>query len=196
MPTECKPKHSIKSDPSKGVPKHAYVLNMDGSEQNYLYRREYLKGHDIDLERMPGVDGQATYGNRYSTTLEGGTVVRIYTNPVTKKQTREGKEGYLTAGERGYLATMRKLFEDVLARPEVKTVMVVDDDSVFSCSFKQVSEGRWHTFLLYTKRQFAAHRLVFARLGARRFCPAFCMYAHSSQAPPLLLLTASGSTQS
>lgn len=52
-----------------------------------------------------------------------------------------GQDGYLTMGERGYLASMRNLFLQALKDESVKTVLVMDDDALLHCNFNEVGTG-------------------------------------------------------
>jgi hypothetical protein len=46
--------------------------------------------------------------------------------------------GYLTASERGYLASMKLLFLQALKEPEWHNVLVLDDDVALPCNFRAV----------------------------------------------------------
>ena len=49
-----------------------------------------------------------------------------------------GEPGFLTAGERGYLATMHRIFTNAVLRRSAEPLLVMDDDVVLSCRFPEV----------------------------------------------------------
>ena len=49
----------------------------------------------------------------------------------------QGQPGFLTAGERGYRAGMRKLFSSLIAQNVTGNVVVLDDDVLLRCDFHQ-----------------------------------------------------------
>eukprot|EP00042_Codosiga_hollandica_P042477 m.390021 g.390021 ORF g.390021 m.390021 type:complete len:494 (+) comp56338_c0_seq7:2743-4224(+) len=131
----------VASDPTLAYPTHAYVLSLPSKMQAFHERRDFLRTFGIELERWPAVNGSATFNaSEYGTMIDPKKhkTVRTWLNPQNKVLTREGAEdGFLTLGERGYLASMKKLFEHVLTKPEVDSVMVIDEDAVFDCNFRE-----------------------------------------------------------
>jgi hypothetical protein len=119
------------------MPTHAFVLSLPSKLPAFHARKEFLRTFGITLERWPAVNGSAVFNaSEYSTMVNPKTnqPVRTWFDPVRKVLTHEGaNDGFLTLGERGYLASMRKLMEHALARPEVLTMLVIDEDAVFDC---------------------------------------------------------------
>ncbi|KAA8496146.1 hypothetical protein FVE85_2301 [Porphyridium purpureum] len=154
MKPECAPRQNVADDPMQGWPLEAYVLSLDrdGAAERYEVRRSFLKQHGIELRRMMAVDGAAVFGMHYSTDEKGKSV---YVDPKTKQRFVEGRPGYLSPGERGYQATMYKLFSELSEPGRIASgnILVVDDDVVFECDFKEkltrlLSEQRCSTMVL------------------------------------------------
>lgn len=62
--------------------------------------------------------------------------VTVFQDPRTGKRMRDDAQGFLTAGERGYIASMRSVFQQALLQADTTTVLVLDDDAVFLCNLQ------------------------------------------------------------
>ncbi len=99
----------------------------DFSARETLLRTQY----GITLTRFGAVDGQQAYAN------EKGAEQQL----AESESSDVNGEGVhiLTPGEKGYLSSMNRLFQEVLRR-NVETAVVYDDDVLFVCDFKAVSD--------------------------------------------------------
>lgn len=57
--------------------------------------------------------------------------------PGTDTVLEPGQRGYLTPGERGYMRSMYMLLEAAYRDPSKETVLVLDDDALFTCNFER-----------------------------------------------------------
>eukprot|EP00051_Salpingoeca_urceolata_P006279 m.83232 g.83232 ORF g.83232 m.83232 type:complete len:439 (-) comp14760_c0_seq2:111-1427(-) len=135
---ECPSKHDISDEPTLGFPQRSFVLSLDSASSRKAFedRRAYLDPQGIALERYMAVNGHQEFGHMYTKQFDAVNNVTIttYTDHSGLK-IRTGEPGFLTAGERGYRQSMKRLFQMLLKENSVKTVMVTDDDVVFSCHF-------------------------------------------------------------
>eukprot|EP01147_Barroeca_monosierra_P002616 gene2616-5518_t len=116
------------------LPEKVFMLNLPGQWENFRARRDDFQRHGITLERFKGVDGSKTFHHIYRTVDINGKRTHVYLDPVTKEVIRPGAPGYLSPGERGYLASMQQIFESVL-NSKTNTFAVFDDDAVLHCDF-------------------------------------------------------------
>eukprot|EP00040_Diaphanoeca_grandis_P012058 m.61522 g.61522 ORF g.61522 m.61522 type:complete len:480 (-) comp22998_c0_seq1:42-1481(-) len=115
-------------------PSRAYVLNLKGSDEQYTLRKRFLHKHNIDLRRFEAVNGKERFGAEYfSENIDGSNVLAMKRDG---KVIRKGESGFLTAGERGYLASMLEVLAEVESDASLTSVMVIDDDALFTCSFE------------------------------------------------------------
>ena len=140
LPPECEPERKSMSAIS-AWPTHAYVINLPEKIQAFHDRRDYLESFGIKLQRWPAVNGSAVFKASEYETIPDGTAAnkttRRWYDASRKKWAHEDKDdGFLTLGERGYLASMKKLFESALTDPEAKTILVIDEDAIFDCDFR------------------------------------------------------------
>lgn len=68
-----------------------------------------------------------------------GKNVSVFLNAMTGDVIAAGDAGFLTPGERGYLASMQRLFEELITDPKLQSVLVLDDDALLHCNFDLVS---------------------------------------------------------
>eukprot|EP00041_Stephanoeca_diplocostata_P035439 m.1249312 g.1249312 ORF g.1249312 m.1249312 type:complete len:443 (+) comp24701_c0_seq36:443-1771(+) len=139
----------------KAWPTRSFILNLDGHEPRFDERRSFLEKHGINLERFPAVDGRIKFADDYKQVVEYDTKTGekhvqmhwVKKGPEGSVVLKPGDRGYLTMGERGYLASMRAVLKMAYADESCTSIMVIDDDAVFSCNFgsdltKLLSEPR------------------------------------------------------
>lgn len=133
---EC-PSEEDGHDPEASYPRRAYCLSLPGQEEAFEERRLALAKHGITLARLEAVNGHEAFAAQYGSELDAasGKLIKTYTT-ANGTVLRSSEPGFLTAGERGYLASMRKLFATLLDDPTATNVMVIDDDAVFACDFE------------------------------------------------------------
>eukprot|EP00730_Choanoeca_flexa_P008062 TRINITY_DN12434_c1_g2_i3.p1 TRINITY_DN12434_c1_g2~~TRINITY_DN12434_c1_g2_i3.p1 ORF type:complete len:461 (+),score=52.22 TRINITY_DN12434_c1_g2_i3:74-1456(+) len=113
----------------------AVVLSLPAAEAKFQLQRLRLKRWGMDATRFEAVDGEAKFGMEYRTVVNNhGASVLSYASP-QGHVLRQGDPDYLTAGERGYLASMEKLFATAVGRDRKEPLFVMDDDFVLSCDF-------------------------------------------------------------
>ena len=107
--------------------------------QAYLRIENILAGHGVHVRRFFAANGQALYGAEYDSEYDTATnrTVLVWRRQAPVGQATEvlrpGDPGYLTAGERGYLASMRRLLRMIRRSPRLERVLVMDDDVRFHC---------------------------------------------------------------
>jgi len=136
---ECPPKPLLDVDPSKGWPYRAYVITINKNAPGIKARQRYLGKQGLRLDIHNGVDGNKQYGREYDFIFDEAVSQNITynRNPKTGALTLKGQPGFLTAGERGYRAGMRKLFSSLIAQNVTGNVVVLDDDVLLRCDFHQ-----------------------------------------------------------
>jgi hypothetical protein len=142
MLPECESaSNGVVETPSVAWPNHAYLISMPDKIPDYHARKQFLRAFGINLIRWPAVIGAKTFDtSEYSTMTDRTTnkTFRIWNDRATKQVRHEGwNDGFLTLGERGYLASMRGLFEQGLRNKEIRSMMIFDEDVLFDCHFKE-----------------------------------------------------------
>jgi len=132
---ECKPKPPATPDPQKGWPTKAYVLTLNMESQAMKDRQKYLGKNGIRVDSFEGVNGRDLWGSEYDYIYDEAVKqnVTYHRSPDTGALTLKDQPGFLTAGERGYRGTMRKLFGRLLLKKVTGNVLVMDDDALFDC---------------------------------------------------------------
>ena len=144
MPPECAPSASnVSRHVELAYPRHAFLISLPSKLDAYHQRRDFLDSFGIKLERWPAVNGSATWSAAdYRTRIRAdGTTEDVWFDRARNVTVARGSEGFLTLGERGYLESMRRLFRHALDRPEIASMMVLDEDVVFDCSLRQRLEA-------------------------------------------------------
>ena len=101
--------------------------------------RTSSRGTECTCARFFAANGQALYGAEYDSEYDTATnrTVLVWRRQAPVGQATEvlrpGDPGYLTAGERGYLASMRRLLRMIRRSPRLERVLVMDDDVRFHC---------------------------------------------------------------
>ena len=133
--------NGVSETPMLAWPKQAYLISMPDKLDDYHIRKQYLRTFGINLILWPAVVGAHVFNaSEYSTMLDRVTnkTIRVWDDRATKRVRHEGwSDGFLTLGERGYLASMRGLFEHGLRNADIQSMLIVDEDVLFDCHFKE-----------------------------------------------------------
>jgi hypothetical protein len=135
MVMECAPRALHALDPRQGLPPKAFVLTLDPESASVRARQRFLGKNGIRVDAFEGVNGADLYGSEYDFVYDTavGQNVTYRRHPQTGELTLKDQPGFLTAGERGYRGTMRKLFARLLLKNVTGNVLVMDDDALFHC---------------------------------------------------------------
>eukprot|EP00045_Choanoeca_perplexa_P007634 m.70081 g.70081 ORF g.70081 m.70081 type:complete len:459 (+) comp14151_c0_seq4:74-1450(+) len=113
----------------------AVVLSLPDARDRFLQRQQLLRNWGMDATRFEAVDGKVKFGGDYEQVSgSNGEMVLSYLNKEGAR-VRQGEPNYLTPGERGYRATMERLFSTAVARKRTEPLLIMDDDFVLSCQF-------------------------------------------------------------
>ena len=133
-----------RGSPDVHLPDHSYMLSLRGPRRldevdAVTAKRTFLAQHGIHLSRFQAVNGSNAYGHLYRREWsdKARSARTVYRAPGQKHALREGDPGYLTPGERGYIASMRGVFTQALRHKSVTSILVLDDDAIFTCSFEK-----------------------------------------------------------
>eukprot|EP00730_Choanoeca_flexa_P013068 TRINITY_DN4935_c0_g1_i2.p1 TRINITY_DN4935_c0_g1~~TRINITY_DN4935_c0_g1_i2.p1 ORF type:complete len:408 (+),score=89.84 TRINITY_DN4935_c0_g1_i2:149-1372(+) len=141
---ECPPEHGYDAVtiPRLSFPQAAYMLNLPGHWDDYSVRRDHLMSFGFRLQRFVAAEGAKLFAKEYAErTVKGKTVLELRDARYPgSRPLLPGEEGYLTMGERGYLASMSNLFKQALEDKSVKTILVMDDDALLHCDFNKELE--------------------------------------------------------
>ena len=136
MIEECAPQTLSKPDP-KGLPGKAYILTLDPvfADDSVRSRQRFMGMNGFRVDPFLGVNGVKLYGTEYSFVFDPDTGQNLtyHKDPQTGDILFKDNPGFLTAGERGYRGTMRKLFAMLLSKNITGNVLVMDDDVLFHC---------------------------------------------------------------
>eukprot|EP00038_Savillea_parva_P028021 m.62757 g.62757 ORF g.62757 m.62757 type:complete len:467 (+) comp8111_c0_seq1:326-1726(+) len=137
---ECKTyQRSHTAESPSWVPQQAFVLSLKPpSDPNVASRVAYLEKQGLTAAAFPAVNGASEFASMYGEAIDEdtGNPVTTYTDPrQPDKVLRRHDDGFLTAGERGYLATMQRILESALQNG-TESIVVLDDDAVLDCAFK------------------------------------------------------------
>eukprot|EP00045_Choanoeca_perplexa_P016719 m.229595 g.229595 ORF g.229595 m.229595 type:complete len:410 (+) comp17342_c0_seq3:934-2163(+) len=136
---ECPPDkgYNAVTIPRLSFPQATYMLNLPGHWNDFDVRREHMLSHGFKLQRFVAAEGAKLFSSEYKEReVDGKKVLELRDARYPgSKPLLPGEEGYLTMGERGYLASMSNLFVQALKDPQVKTVLVMDDDALLHCDF-------------------------------------------------------------
>ena len=118
-----------------GWPTKAFVLTLDTDSQSTKDRQKYLGKNGIRVDAFEGVNGHQLWGSEYDYVYDEAVKqnVTYHRSPDTGALTLKDQPGFLTAGERGYRGSMRKLFGRLLLKKVTGNVLVMDDDALFDC---------------------------------------------------------------
>lgn len=118
-----------------GWPSKAFVLTLDTESESTRSRQRFLGKNGIRVDAFEGVNGHELWGSEYDYIYDEAAKQNItyHRSPDTGALTLKDQPGFLTAGERGYRGTMRKLFGKLLLRKVTGNVLVMDDDAMFHC---------------------------------------------------------------
>lgn len=136
----------------RAYPTTAYVLGMSGETPRIAALKRFLKRHMIELRVFAATNGSSQFAGDYETVAVAGGGQPKTAMVVNGERVFRGDPGFLTAGERGYLSTMRRLFRMLSGKRAAARsagnwtgdtgptlvgppVLVVDDDVVFACAF-------------------------------------------------------------
>lgn len=94
------------------MPSVYYVLNLDGKEAAFEERKQYLNRFGIKIKRFKAINGRQLYASEYEQIGNSSTSF-VRWQRQDGSFINQGDNGFLTAGERGYLDSMHKLLSQV-----------------------------------------------------------------------------------
>jgi hypothetical protein len=111
---------------------------MDKDSPSVVAKQKFLGKRGLRLDVIQGVNGHDLFGSEYSYVYDEAVQenVTYRRDPQTGELTLKGQAGFLTAGERGYRGSMRKLFARLILTNVVGNVLVLDEDALFKCNFE------------------------------------------------------------